>query len=873
MAYKLSNNARLTLVQALAAADTTAYVSADDAALLPSLGVSDQATAVMFDGTNREIVYITAVSGGTLTIARAKETTTARAWPSGTILIHTPTAAILQAVLDATTAVVFAGTSTMAANLYTIDLGVGANLPTYADGERASFLIDTTNTGAVTVAFTDGTTTTATKSIQHQDGQELEAGDFEADWLADLRFNEANDVWYVVNVVSHQLHGSEINDGPLPGVNRHPNGKLDFWNNGTSFSTPASASITADGWEVVYDGSIGAFTVSRQAFTLGQTDVPSDPKYWLRWDQSGAGSGSTQRRIRCRMPGVNWREGDNVSARVWLKADASRTVTGKIIQHFGTGGSPSADVELVSTAFAVTTSWTAFDLTGTFASIAGKVLGSAGDDAILLTLDLPLNVTMTIDVANADVRPGHITGRYSDTFPLPFWLGGTGGSYLNLAAMLTVWDVPTETYLLALVGSNTTGEGASLIGIEDTGGYYTGTDVEAALQEIGSDITAIGTPVQLKGTWDASSGSFPGAGAAQAGWSYIVSVDGTVDSVPFVTNDRIVAIVNNASTSTYTANWHKLDYTDQVLSVAGKTGAVTLAQADISGLTTADSPTFAGLALSSGATINWNSGDMILTHVANALSLSGGQFIVAYNGAATTTPAKFTNTTDAASVVGAIVEGDRATPTNNDNIYMDFRLSSAGGVQTTVGRIGITNFNVTAGAENAAFYFSLNKNGAVTNYLYLGNGSLQPITNDQLTFGAAGYGWKDVYLADGCVVDWGNGGANLTHDATDDSVTMSDGGFETPSAISTETTGTLTGASRNRIVRCSGNVTLPSSGCSDGDTIVIDPRGTARTITRPGSHTMYIADADSATGTTTAHHPVTAMYHGSSKWTLNGQVS
>lgn len=90
-------------------------------------------------------------------------------------------------------------------------------------------------------------------------------------------------------------------------------------------------------------------------------------------------------------------------------------------------------------------------------------------------------------------------------------------------------------------------------------------------------------------------------------------------------------------------------------------------------------------------------------------------------------------------------------------------------------------------------------------------------------------------------------------------------------AVSTETTGSLTSASCNKIVQCSGNVTLPSSGYTDGDTILIDPRGTARTITRPGAHTMYIAGTDSATGTTNAHHPVTAMYHGSSKWTLQGQ--
>lgn len=94
-----------------------------------------------------------------------------------------------------------------------------------------------------------------------------------------------------------------------------------------------------------------------------------------------------------------------------------------------------------------------------------------------------------------------------------------------------------------------------------------------------------------------------------------------------------------------------------------------------------------------------------------------------------------------------------------------------------------------------------------------------------------------------------------------------------PPPVSSETTGTLTSASRNKIVQCSGGVTLPSSGMTDGDSILIDPRGTARTITRPAAHTMYIANTDSATGTTGAHNVVTAVYHGSSKWTLQGSVT
>ena len=124
--------------------------------------------------------------------------------------------------------------------------------------------------------------------------------------------------------------------------------------------------------------------------------------------------------------------------------------------------------------------------------------------------------------------------------------------------------------------------------------------VKGVTSAIQTQIDALSGAVVLKGLWDASVGTFPGGGVAQSGWSYIVSVGGTVDGEVFVANDRIVAITDNASTTVYAANWHKLDYTDAVLSVFGRTGAVTATDGDysqslITGLKTSDSPQFAAV--------------------------------------------------------------------------------------------------------------------------------------------------------------------------------------------------------------------------------------------------------------------------------------
>lgn len=115
---------------------------------------------------------------------------------------------------------------------------------------------------------------------------------------------------------------------------------------------------------------------------------------------------------------------------------------------------------------------------------------------------------------------------------------------------------------------------ADIVAIESKTDHLTVTQA-VDLDVIEARVNALDAAVVLIGVWDASTGVFPGVGVAQAGYTYIVSVAGTVNGINFSVNDRILAIIDNASTVTYAANWLHLDYTDQVLSVAGLTGAIT----------------------------------------------------------------------------------------------------------------------------------------------------------------------------------------------------------------------------------------------------------------------------------------------------------
>ncbi len=96
------------------------------------------------------------------------------------------------------------------------------------------------------------------------------------------------------------------------------------------------------------------------------------------------------------------------------------------------------------------------------------------------------------------------------------------------------------------------------------------------LDAIEARVNSLDAAIILRGSWDPTSGVFPGSGIAQAGDSFIVSADGIVWGVSFNANDRIIALTDNASTSVFTSNWFKADYTDQFLSLDGRLGAVTL---------------------------------------------------------------------------------------------------------------------------------------------------------------------------------------------------------------------------------------------------------------------------------------------------------
>lgn len=170
---------------------------------------------------------------------------------------------------------------------------------------------------------------------------------------------------------------------------------------------------------------------------------------------------------------------------------------------------------------------------------------------------------------------------------------------------------------------------------------------------------------------------------------------------------------------------------------------------------------FSDLFLASGGVINFNNGDVTLTHSANALTLAGGELVANYAG----NTARLINSTDSASVQVARLEGDRATPAANDEAYMSLMLSDSGGTQTEYARITWIATDITDTSEDGRLAFSVMTAGTLTSNVLLGTASLRPTTNDGHALGTGTNSWADLFLASGGVINWNNGNATLTHSA------------------------------------------------------------------------------------------------------------
>ena len=176
------------------------------------------------------------------------------------------------------------------------------------------------------------------------------------------------------------------------------NGNFDIWQRGTSQTTSGYGS--ADRWRLS-----AAANISRQAFPIGQTDVPNNPDFFARVATTTANTFLTQR-----IEGVRTLAGQTGTVSVWLRSESGADINVSFNQNFGTGGSAQRTVP--SQTINVSTQWQKYDITFDIPSITGMSVGA--NDYLELLFTFPVG---SFDIAQVKLEKGNTATPFVPNFP------------------------------------------------------------------------------------------------------------------------------------------------------------------------------------------------------------------------------------------------------------------------------------------------------------------------------------------------------------------------------------------------------------------------------------------------------------------------
>lgn len=367
-------------------------------------------------------------------------------------------------------------------------------ITTLAVGTIVECRVGNSNTGGACTINYNGH---GIKSVKLEDGTtDPEPNDISSE--RDTRFRWDGTVW--------RISGRSVDLIPYPNYTVDP--RFELWPEGTSITNSSGSDFYGS---LRFGGNCGSggspsMTISQQSFTLGQTDVAGEPKYFLRLAQTAAAT-STQPYGFFKIEEVRTNADGSITVSCDMKAGASINVDIDYVQYFGSGGSPSSSVTVTSQSQALTTSWGRVEKTFSLASISGKTLGSNNDDYLMLRIKLPLSATNTVDIAMLKQENGskatvmayvntldeYLKGRYSKSYKLtvPPGTSDFAGSIAESAADAgggglisgTRFDVPMRnaptvtiyqpnaTSTTNLVYENTTGTSKAVTAASNVGNF------------------------------------------------------------------------------------------------------------------------------------------------------------------------------------------------------------------------------------------------------------------------------------------------------------------------------------------------------------------------------------------------------------------
>lgn len=141
-----------------------------------------------------------------------------------------------------------------------------------------------------------------------------------------------------------------------------------------------AAGYTGDRWTNNFSGGSQSF-VNNAVTDASRAQIGDEAATWsLTNTFTGAAAVGSYNLISQRIEGIRRLAGKTVTVSFWAATTAGTLKLGvSIDQYFGSGGSPSASVNVAGIAVTLNTTWARYSATLTLPSIAGKTLGTAND--------------------------------------------------------------------------------------------------------------------------------------------------------------------------------------------------------------------------------------------------------------------------------------------------------------------------------------------------------------------------------------------------------------------------------------------------------------------------------------------------------------
>lgn len=187
------------------------------------------------------------------------------------------------------------------------------------------------------------------------------------------------------------------------GKNYIINGNFDIWQRGEVANSKVGTGYFApDRFD--FDTAGATVNISKQAFPIGQIEVPNNPRNFLRYELTAPGSPNAI--LYHKVEDVRILAGQTCTLSFYAKASSAINLATDFQQVFGSGGSATVDGNPDKIEHNISTSWQKFTATFDFYPISGKTLGAVHFLQMRWYFSNAANVT--IDFAQIQLEKGSV---------------------------------------------------------------------------------------------------------------------------------------------------------------------------------------------------------------------------------------------------------------------------------------------------------------------------------------------------------------------------------------------------------------------------------------------------------------------------------